>query len=276
MINIFKNKENNMNKKNGKNMDRPELYGLKLEPTYSGSTTFYRREASQDLNGVDLAVTGIPLDTAVTNRPGTRFGPRAVRSASTILAWERPYGLDFNPVDRIAMVDYGDCYFDFGAPESVPNSIEAHISSIINQGSAVFSIGGDHFVSYPILKAHAEKFGPMAVIQFDAHSDTWPDDDPARMDHGTMFYKAVKEGIVDVKRSVQVGIRTQNDYDAGVKVIDAPRVHDQGWAATAAQIKEMVMIKLIVLMILISLTLLLRQGLELLKLVDQTASKHFR
>jgi len=90
------------------------------------------------------------------------------------------------------------------------------------------------------LRAYAEKFGPLALIQFDAHSDTWPDDDLARVDHGTMFYKAVKEGIVDVKRSVQVGIRTQNDYDAGVHVIDAPRVHEQGWATTVAQIKEIV------------------------------------
>ena len=80
----------------------------------------------------------------------------------------------------------------------------------------------------------------MALIHFDAHSDTWPDDDLTRVDHGTMFYKAVKEGIVEVKRSVQIGIRTQNDYDAGVQVIDAPRVHDQGWAATVAQIKEIV------------------------------------
>ena len=94
--------------------ERPELYGMNLEPTYSGSTTFFRRESSKDLKGVDLAVTGIPLDTAVTNRPGTRFGPRAVRTASTILAWEKPYGMDFNPVEKIAMVDYGDCHFDFG------------------------------------------------------------------------------------------------------------------------------------------------------------------
>ncbi len=237
-----------MNKKNGKNMDRPELYGLKLEPTYSGSTTFYRREASQDLNGVDLAVTGIPLDTAVTNRPGTRFGPRAVRSASTILAWERPYGLDFNPVDRIAMVDYGDCYFDFGAPESVPNSIETHISSIINQGSAVFSIGGDHFVSYPILKAHAKKYKePISLIQFDAHTDTWEagegDDEPAdenRIDHGTMFYQATKDGILDPKSSVQIGIRTENPDTMGFNILDAPWVHNNGIEAVIKKTLEIV------------------------------------
>jgi len=221
-----------------KKIDRPELYGLRFEPTYSGSTTFYRRESSQDLNGVDLAVTGIPLDTAVTNRPGTRFGPRAVRSASTILAWEKPYGLDFNPVDRIAMVDYGDCHFDFGAPESVPNFIEAHISSIIDQGPAVFSIGGDHFVSYPILKAHAKKYKePISLIQFDAHTDTWQsgegDDDEVmadgnRIDHGTMFYQATRDGILDPKSSVQIGIRTENPDTMGFNILDAPWVHSNG------------------------------------------------
>ena len=177
---------------------RPELYGMSYEPTYSGSTSFFRREFSKDLRGVDLAVTGIPLDTAVTNRPGTRFGPRAVRAASTILAWERPYGLDFNPVERIAMVDYGDCHFDFGVPESVPKYIEDHISGILDEGSAVFSIGGDHFVSYPILKAHAKKIKePISLIQFDAHTDTWAagegdeqSADENRIDHGTMFYQA--------------------------------------------------------------------------------------
>jgi agmatinase len=141
---------------------------------------------------------------------------------------------DFN------ICDYGDLAFDYANIPAFPAALKAHISEILAKGPGILTLGGDHYITFPILRAYAEKFGPMALIQFDAHSDTWPDDDPARVDHGTMFYKAVKEGIVDVKRSVQVGIRTQNDYDAGVKVIDAPRVHDQGWAATAAQIKEIV------------------------------------
>jgi agmatinase len=225
-----------MSKKNSKKTDRPELYGMVYEPTYSGATTFLRRAASQDLNGVDLAITGIPLDTATTNRPGARFGPRAVRLASTIMAWEKPYGLDFNPVDRLAMVDYGDCHFDFGKPEAAVNEMIDHISSIIDQGPGVLTIGGDHFVTYPVLKAYAKKYKePISLIHFDAHTDTWeagegqdPEEENGRIDHGTMFYHAVKEGIVDPKNSVQIGIRTENPDTMGFNILDAPWVHKNG------------------------------------------------
>ena len=100
------------------------LYGTTSEPTYAGATSFMRRKYTRDLKGVDLAVTGVPLDIATTNRPGTRLGPRAIRAASTCLAWERPYGMEFDPFDKLAIIDYGDCFFDFGRPETVPLAIE--------------------------------------------------------------------------------------------------------------------------------------------------------
>ena len=103
---------------------------------------------------------------------------------------------------------------------------------------ATISLGGDHYISYPILKAYAEKFGPLSLLQFDAHSDTWPDDDPERIDHGTMFYKAVKEGLIDPSRSVQVGIRTSNPDTLGVHTIDAREVHTIGPVETAKKIKS--------------------------------------
>ena len=87
-------------------------------------------------------------------------------------------------------------------------------------------LGGDHYISFPILKAYAEKYGPISLLQFDAHSDTWADDDMDRIDHGTMFYKAVKSGIVDPATSVQVGIRTTNPDTLGVTMIDAREVHE--------------------------------------------------
>jgi len=98
-------------------------------------------------------------------------------------------------------------------------------------------LGGDHYISFPILKAYAEKYGPISLLQFDAHSDTWVDDDMSRVDHGTMFYKAVKSGIVDPKRSVQVGIRTTNADTLGVTVIDAREVHERGPQAAVEKIK---------------------------------------
>ncbi len=237
-----------MSEKKVKTNDRSDLYGMVLEPTYSGTTTFYRRKASKDLQGVDLAVTGIPLDTATTNRPGARFGPRAIRLASTIMAWEKPYGLDFNPVDRLAMVDFGDCHFDFGVPESVPDEIETHISLIINQGPGVFSIGGDHFISYPVLQAYSKKIKePISLIHFDAHTDTWetgeglePDEEEGRIDHGTMFYHAAKEGIVDPKHSVQIGIRTENPDTMGFNILDAPWVHEHGIEAVVKKARQFV------------------------------------
>ncbi len=210
---------------------RDSLYGTTPEPTYAGAVSFMRRKYTRDLKGVDLVVTGVPLDTATTNRPGTRFGPRAIRAASTIMAWERPYGMEFDPFDKLAVVDYGDCHFDFGRPESVPAEIEAHASTIIEKGPGLLTLGGDHFLSYPLLKAHARKFGaPISIVHFDAHSDTWADED-GRIDHGTMFYHAAKAGIVDPKTSVQIGLRTQNPDTMGFNVLDGPWVQENGVAA---------------------------------------------
>ena len=207
---------------------RDSLYGTTPEATYAGAVSFMRRKYTHDLKGVDLVVTGVPLDTATTNRPGARFGPRAIRAASTIMAWERPYGMDFDPFDRLAVVDYGDCLFDFGRPESVPAAIEAHASAIIEQGPGLLSLGGDHFVAYPLLQAHAKKFGaPISLLHFDAHSDTWEDED-GRIDHGTMFYHAAKEGIIDPATSVQIGLRTQNPDTMGFNILDGPWVQENG------------------------------------------------
>lgn len=210
---------------------RESVYGTVPEPTYAGALSFMRRKYTRDLTGVDVAVTGIPLDTATSNRPGARFGPRAIRAASTILAWERPYGMAFDPFDRLAVADYGDCVFDYGRQSAAPDAIEAHVAGILEAGSAVLSLGGDHFVSYPILKAHAARFGaPLSLLHFDAHSDTWPDDH-GRIDHGTMFYQAARQGLIDPETSVQIGLRTTNHDTLGFNIIDAPRVHEIGIAA---------------------------------------------
>jgi agmatinase len=105
----------------------------------------------------------------------------------------------------------------------------------------MLTFGGDHYVTYPLLIAHAEKYGaPLSLIHFDAHCDTWPDDTPESLNHGTMFYKAVRDGLVDPRRSVQVGIRTWNDDWLGMHVLTAPWVHEHGIAATLARIREVV------------------------------------
>ena len=194
--------------------------GESFELTFGGATSFLRRRYTKDLTGIDLAVTGIPFDQAVTNRPGTRLGPRAIREATTLQAVDPPYGWDVNPMSDIAMADFGDVAFDYGLVSDFPQTLEAHITSILDQGAGCLSLGGDHYITYPILKAHARKHGPLALLQFDAHTDTWPDDDRSRIDHGTMFYKAAKDGIIDPAKSVQVGIRTTCDEDVGMTIID--------------------------------------------------------
>jgi agmatinase len=217
---------------------RENLYGITNEPTYAGATSFMRRKYSRDLKGVDLVVTGVPLDTATTNRPGARFGPRGIRAASASIAWMRPYDTAVDPFEKLAVIDYGDCFFDFGRPEEVPAVIEAHASSIIEAGPGLLTLGGDHFIAWPLLKAHAKKHGkPLSLLHFDAHSDTWEDEE-GRVDHGTMFWHAAKEGLVDPAHSVQIGLRTTNDDTLGFNILDGPWVHENGIDAVVAETRK--------------------------------------
>ncbi len=216
---------------------RQSLTGLAFENAFGGATSFLRRKYTKDLTGVQIAITGVPFDQAVTNRPGTRLGPRAIREASTLQTYEPPYGWGYDVMSEIAMIDYGDLAFDYADIPAFPAALKAHIAGILAAGAASVTLGGDHYISFPILQAYADKYGPMALLQFDAHTDTWPDDDMNRVDHGTMFYKAVKSGIVDPAKSVQVGIRTVVDDPLGVNIIDAREVHETGVAAVVEKIK---------------------------------------
>ncbi|MEM6309453.1 MAG: agmatinase [Pseudomonadota bacterium] len=219
---------------------RDDPRGLSNENTFAGALSFLRRRYTKDLEGVDIAVTGVPFDQAVTNRPGTRLGPRAIREASSLQAPDQPYGWPFDVLSERVIVDYGDVAFDYANVPAFPAALQAHITGILDAGAASVVLGGDHYISFPILRAYAEKYGPMSLIQIDAHSDTWPDDNMDRIDHGTMFYKAVKSGIVDPASSVQIGIRTHNADTLGVHIIDAADVHRIGPEETAARAKEIV------------------------------------
>lgn len=218
---------------------REDLKGASFENTFAGATSFLRRRYTKDLRGVDVAVTGVPFDQAVTNRPGTRLGPRAIREASALMTYDPPYGWGgWNPMEELAIADHGDLAFDYARPAEFPAALRSHISAILDAGATSLALGGDHSISLPILEAYAAKFGPLALLQFDAHTDTWADDDAGRNDHGTMFYKAVKRGLIDPARSVQIGIRTYNPDPLGIAIIDAPEVHRNGPAAVAAQARR--------------------------------------
>ena len=219
---------------------RQGLRGYAVENVFGGATSFLRRTYTKDLTGVDLAVTGVCFDQAVTHRTGTRFGPRAIREASSLQAMEPAYGWFTDPLADMSIIDYGDCAFDYAKTSDFPETLTAHIRKILTAGAGSITLGGDHFITLPILRAYAEKFGPISIIQFDAHSDLWPDDDMTRIDHGTMMYKAVKMGYVDPKRSVQIGIRTTTDDYLGMSFIDAREVHEKGTAAAVAKAKAIV------------------------------------
>lgn len=221
-------------------LTRPHKRGLAFENTFGGVTSFLRRSYSKDLGGVDMTVTGVCFDQAATNRSGARFGPRALREASSLQPFDPPYGWDFDPLSDFTITDYGDLAYDYGRLQDFPDLLFRHIETILRANVGVLTLGGDHSITLPILRAYADKFGPLSVIQFDAHSDLWPDDDPDRMDHGTFMYKAVKEGVVDPARSVQVGIRTQCPDFLGVHVIDAFELHADGPKAAAAKIRQIV------------------------------------
>ncbi len=212
------------------------------EQTYTGSHTFLRTPRAKNANGADLAILGIPFDLATSNRPGARFGPDAIRAASAQLAELKAYPGGFDPMQYVKAVDVGDVYFDYGNPLTVVAAIETAANQVIDSGAFLLSLGGDHFVTYALLKAHAKKYGPLALIQFDAHTDTWssmnPLDGPVEINHGTMFSRAIAEGLIVPERSVQTGIRTWVDDAMGMTILDNIMVDTNRASDIAAAIVE--------------------------------------
>ncbi|MCC6984142.1 MAG: agmatinase [Bauldia sp.] len=203
------------------------LTGGSLEPTYGGALSFMRRRYTRELDGVDLVVWGVPFDTAVSNRPGARFGPAAIRRASAIFDGDPQFPFGIDPFATLKVVDYGDCSFDYGRPAETPRLIETEASAILASGAQLFTLGGDHFVTYPLLKAHVARHGPLALVQFDAHQDTWPDDG-GRIDHGSFVGRAVREGLIDPAASVQIGVRTHAPEDCGIEILDGRAIDSIG------------------------------------------------
>lgn len=209
------------------------------ECAFSGVTTFMRRRITRDLAGVDVAVFGIPFDAAVSNRSGARFGPRGVRAASAIFCGDPNYPFGFDIFETLNVIDYGDCAFDYGRHGEVAACIEAQARDIVEAGCHLFSIGGDHFVTWPLLKLHAEKHGPLALVQFDAHQDTWDDEDD-RIDHGTLITRAVKHGVIDPDASIQIGIRTHAPSDYGIEIIYGHEIPELGAAGVIERVLKRV------------------------------------
>lgn len=213
------------------------LTGAAGDPTYAGALSFMRRKYTKSLKGVDCAVWGIPFDAAVSNRPGARFGPQAIRRASAILDIDPQYPFHRDLFADMAVIDYGDCLLDYGNHQETPERIEREAAAILEAGAFLITLGGDHFVTWPLLKAHAAVHGPLALVQFDAHQDTWFDDG-GRIDHGSFVARAVREGIVDPDYSIQIGIRTHAPEDFGIQIVYGHQVEDMGAHALADLIER--------------------------------------
>jgi agmatinase len=211
--------------------------GRSGDPTYAGALSFMRRRYTKSVKGAEVVVWGIPFDAAVTNRPGARFGPQAIRRASAIFDSDPQYPFHLDLFADLSVVDYGDCLLDSGNHQKTPGAIEREARKILASGAFLLSLGGDHFVTWPLLKAHSEIHGPLALVQFDAHQDTWGDDGK-RIDHGSFVTRAVKEGIIDPERSIQIGVRTHAPDDYGIKIIHGYEVEEMRASDIAYAIVE--------------------------------------
>lgn len=195
-------------------------------PRFSGIKTFMRLPNVKTAENIDFAVIGVPFDTGGSFAVGTRFGPEAVRSMSSLI---RPYnpGLEIDIFEYCSGVDYGDLAVNPGYIEDSYQLIENQLEPLLNNNVIPILIGGDHSVSLPHLRAMAKRYGKISLVHFDSHGDTWNSYYGKKYTHGTMFRRAVEEGIVDPSKSIQIGMRgslygpddIKNAEDLGYQVI---------------------------------------------------------
>lgn len=216
-------------------------------PRFTGPSTFARLPFVRTLEDVDVAIVGVPFDTGVTYRVGGRFGPNAVRAASVML---RPYNanLDVKPFEILSCVDYGDVAIVPGYIERSYAAIEEAVAPIVEAGVIPLLVGGDHACTLPHLRATRSR-GPVAVIDFDSHTDAWDSYFGEKYNHGTWMRRAIEEGLVDVEGSIEVGLRgpvyDRGDWpslrsELGLEYLTTEDVLRIGPEATAAAIRERV------------------------------------
>jgi len=216
-------------------------------PRFSQPPTFMRLPYRTDLEGVDVALIGIPFDSGTTYRPGTRLGPREIRSQSSLI---RPFNhfQQVAPFERLTVVDAGDVDASPVSLENAHAAIEARIGAILGAGAVPLAVGGDHSISLPVLRALARAHGPLGLVQFDAHIDTWDEDFGSKLFHGSPFYYAVTEGLVDPRRFVQIGLRGPmygpGDFafhrEHGITALDIDEVFRLGLEDVQARVREVV------------------------------------
>ncbi|WP_182874256.1 agmatinase [Microbispora sp. H10670] len=214
-------------------------------PRFAGPATFARLPRLDEVGHADVAVVGVPFDSGVSYRPGARFGPSAVREASRLL---RPYhpGLDVSPFAAMQVADAGDIACNpFDIHEAV-ETIDEAASGLMEGGTRLVTVGGDHTIALPLLRAAARRHGPVALLHFDAHLDTWDTYFGAEYTHGTPFRRAVEEGILDTEAVCHVGTRgplygkkdLEDDRRLGFGIVTSADVMRRGVDEVAGALRE--------------------------------------
>jgi agmatinase/guanidinopropionase len=222
-------------------------FGSDLEP-FHGIATFMRLPASRNLDGIDVAIVGIPFDSGTTYRSGTRFGPRKIRESSLLL-WGYNQVLGVFPTRELNILDYGDVDVVPVDIASTMDSITDAVQDILHNNVTVVALGGDHSISLPLLRAHASKYGRLAVVHFDSHPDTWNSEFKNQpYSHGTPFRRAIEESLIDTDAYVQIGIRgpTSGPDDLpeaemmGARILTIGHVFEAGIPSVIKEIRAVV------------------------------------
>jgi agmatinase len=227
-------------------MTSPEHRGpvdATVVPRFAGPPTFARLPRVDEVERADVAVLGVPFDSGTSYRPGARFGPAHIRASSKLLRTYNPV-LDVEPFGVQQVVDAGDIAcnpFDIG---DAVKQIDAGARVVLDRSDKLVTIGGDHTIALPLLRVMHELHGPIAVVHFDAHLDTWDTYFGAPITHGTPFRRASEEGLIDKTGSMHVGIRgplyspqdLSDDQVLGFQVVGSHDMDDMGWRGVAERI----------------------------------------
>ncbi len=227
--------------------DNPQPLGGNEMPRFAGPASFMRLPSRSAPADLDVAVVGVPLDIGTSNRPGARYGPRSIRAESVLI---RPYNMATGaaPFDSLRIDDSGDVAVNpYNLDDSI-SRIESHYEELLSDDVITVSIGGDHTIALPILRAMAAKHGPVGVVHVDAHTDINDSMFGEQIAHGTPFRRAVEEGLLDCERVVQIGVRgtgyAADDFNwsrqQGFRVVQAEECWHRSLDPLMAEVRDQV------------------------------------
>ncbi len=220
----------------------------KIVPRYAGPSTFARLPELRDVEYCDIAILGIPFDSGTSYRPGARFGPGAIRQASRHLRTQYHPAYDTEPFATIQAADAGDIACNPFNIEEAVNTVQRHTTELLDQVGAIISLGGDHTMSLPLLRTMHHHHGPVALVHFDAHLDTWDTYFGAPFTHGTPFRRAAEEQLFLDNASMHVGIRgplfgrddLEQDKEFGFRIVHCDEFQNHGVDHVIRRIRERV------------------------------------